>query len=977
MSGQETLSAAKQALLQKWLRGQPSSTPAGGIEPRPAGEPPVLSAGQQRLWVLHQLAPRTPAYNLYQALRVEGPLNAVALEWSLGEVVRRHAVLRTVFETHEGRAVPVALPGFRLRLSQVDLRSAVEAEREILARRLASEEVARGFDLDAGPLIRTLLLRLSGADHVLVVTMHHIVADEWSLEVFWREVAALYEAFCASRPPALPEPPLQYADYAGWQRARAASPDGERQLAYWRAKLGGSLPMLRLPTDRPRPERQSFRGALESLTLPPGLAEALGRIGRREGATPFVMLLAAFKTLLHRSSGETDMLVGTPVTTRTRPELEGLIGFFLNTLVLRSDLAGDPTFVEVVGRVRGTVLEAFAHQETPFETLVDELGPERRLDHNPLFQVMFVLQREPAVSGFPAGLRLRPYRLDAGAAKFDLTLFATEAAQGLELTLEYSSDLFDRATVRRMLEQLGVMLEGIAQDPDRRISELPLLSAVERRLLTEWNGPRAPAPADACIHHGFESRTARDPDAAAIWYDGEPLTYGELNSRADALAHRLRGLGVGPEVCIGLCVERSPEMLTGILGILKAGGAYVPLDPAYPEAWLRFVLEDTRAPVVLTQQRLAGRLPKTGARVVCLDADTGTEVDGTRPGAGPTPENLAYVIYTSGSTGRPKGVLVTHRNLAHSTHARFNHYADAPERFLLLPSFAFDSSVAGIFWTLCAGGALVLPQPRAEQDVHGLGELIARQAVTHTLCLPSLYELVLEHVDPARLASLRTVIVAGEPCPPGLPRWHHERVPGASLFNEYGPTEATVWSTAFEVPPDFAAARVPIGRPVADTRAYVLDAHRQPLPIGVPGELYVGGPGIARGYLNRVEETAERFLPDPFGGEPGSRLYRTGDRVRWLPDGDLEFLGRVDLQLKIRGYRVEPGEIEAALNAYPGVRESVVTTRALAPARALPAADTPPGEDSLVSALLALDPDEAERLLCEAERLPATRPPLP
>ena len=951
--GRDTLSAAKQALLEQRLRGRLPGSPPAAVAPRPASEADVLSPGQERLWFLHQLDPESAAYNMYQAMRIQGPLDSDILEQSLNAVAERHQVLRTAIEAREGKATPVVASDIHLPLARIDLASLPEAERMARARELATEEVSRPFDLRTAPLIRARLLRLAPADHLLVVTMHHIVADEWSLGILWRELAAFYGAPPSGGPADLPQ---QYADFAAWQRARTEAPEVKRQLAFWRERLGGELPALRLPTDRPRPVRQSRRGAMELLTLSAATAEALRQLGRREGATAFVLLLAAFNTLLHRYTGEADLLVGAPVTMRSRPELEGLIGFFVNTLVIRSDLSGDPSFVEVVRRVRGTVLEALANQEAPFEVLVDELKPERRPSHNPLFQVMFVLQQEPAPSSLSPDLRLQPFPVNAGAAKFDLTLFATESQAGLELAFEYSTDLFERATIRRMLEHLRVLLEGIAADPDRRVSQLPLLPEWERKqVLLEWNATRSVEPADACIHRWFEVQASRTPDAAAVFWDGGELSYRDLNARANTLAHHLRSLGVGPEVCVGLCVERSPDMLVGILGILKAGGAYVPLDPEYPEARLRFALQDTGAPVVLTQRWLVERLPQTGARIVCLDADewtTGTAVGPCRS----APDDLAYVIYTSGSTGLPRGVLVSHRNLAHSTRARLACYPKAPERFLLLPSLAFDSSVAGIFWTLCTGGTLVLPRQRAEQDVHELAELISHRQVTHTLCLPALYELILEHAVPTQLASLDTVIVAGEACPPSLPRRHRERLPGTLLFNEYGPPEATVWSTAYQVPPDFDAPRVPIGRPIADSRSYVLDAHRQPLPVGVAGELYIGGAGVARGYLGRPDATAERFIPDPFGGEPGARLYRTGDLVRWLRDGNLEFLGRTDQQLKIRGHRIEPGEIEAALRQHPGVRESVVVARS----------------DALLAALMELAPEECDRLLGEVERLAAT-----
>jgi amino acid adenylation domain-containing protein len=974
----EALDAARRGLLEQRLRGEHV---VPGIESaipcRSPGEDPVLSAGQQRLWFLHQLDPDTPAYNMFQAVRLAGPLDHLALERSLSEVVNRHEVLRTGFATVEGR--PVAMiskePGFVLPV--VDLRELPEADREAHARELAVEEVRQPFDLAAAPLLRGRLLRLAEADHIMVVTMHHIVADEWSLDVLWREAAALYADARGGQRSALPELPLQYADYARWQQSRLRTPEIERQLGYWRSALAGEPPRLQLPVMRPRPSRPSFHGALEFRSLPSELSAQLLRLSHQEGVTPFVLLLAAWQVLLHRYSGEMELVVGTPLSSRSRTELEGLIGFFINTLVLRADVTGDPPFREVVRRARAKLLEAFANQEVSFEALVAELRPERRLSHNPLFQVMFVLQREPRLAVLTPEITVRPFPVDARAAKFDLTLFVTELAERLELTIEYATDLFERETIARMLEHLEVLLMGAVADPGRHISELPLLPGAERQQLVAWgNTALPPQPAAECIHHLVEAQAELAPDAPAVVFEREAMSYGELNRRADALARRLRALGVAEGTCVGLCVERSPEMLVGILGILKAGGAYVPLDPAYPEVRLRLVLEDTGASLLLTQNRLLHQLRDVSAEAVTLDQPGGTIAREDRVvSAGstaepmPTADSLAYVIHTSGSAGEPKGVPITHRNLLHSTLARLPHYGSPPERFLLLPSFAFDSSVAGIFWTLCTGGTLVLPRQRLEKDVLALASLIERERVTHVLCLPSLYALLLEHARPAQLDSLRTVIVAGEVCRATLVQQHHKLLPGAELHNEYGPTEATVWSTVYRVPPDFQDQRVPIGRPIAGAQVHVLDEHRRPVPVGVPGELYVGGPGLTRGYLNRPVETSERFVPGLLA--TGPHLYRTGDRVRWLPDGNLDFLGRTDEQVKIRGYRIEPGEVAAALGQHPSVRENVVIAwnggAEHDPVVRIEAVDV----EQIASRLRALGPDEAEQILAEIERLPA------
>lgn len=967
------LSAAKRLLFERRLQGTSAGHAGNGLTHRPGTTPPALSPGQQRLWFLHQLAPESPAYTMYQAVRLEGPLDEGVLERSLNEVVRRHEVLRTTFETVDGQAVPVVTPARRLALPVVDLRALPEPERTARAGERATAEVLRPFDLATGPLVRTLLLRLAAADHVLLVTMHHIVSDEWSLDVFWRETAALYGAYRAGRPSPLDELPLQYADYAHWQRKRVEDGELAQQLAYWKRQLGGDLPVLQLPTDRPPPAQPSFEGDMAARVLPAALGTALRQRCRSEGVTLFVLMLAAFQTLLYRYAGQTDLVVGVPVTNRGRAELEGLIGFFINTLALRADLSGDPTFLDVLQRTRKAALEGFAHQELPFERLVEELHPERQAGRNPLFQVMFVLQQEPALPPWDPELHPRPFPLQAGAAKLDLTLFVTDGHPHLTLSFEYNTALFDRDTVTRMLGHLEALLEGIAADPGQRIGTLPLLTETERQqLLAAWSTTGPAEPAEACIHHLIAAQAERTPEADAVVFEDRRLSYRELERRAERLAHVLRQHGVGPGVCAGLCVERSPEMLVGILGILKAGGAYVPLDPAYPAERLRFMLADSGAPVLLVQQTPDWLPPGAGTRILRVDAP------GPDPATPPprartvTLDDPAYVIYTSGSTGVPKGVPVTHRNLVHSTLARLRFYPEPVGRFLLLSSFAFDSSVAGLFWTFCTGGTLVLPRQRQEQDVAALATLVARHGVTHTLCLPSLYGLILAYADPRELTALQTVIVAGEACPPAVARRHHALLPHTALYNEYGPTEATVWSTVYRVPPQEPDASVPIGRPIAGCEIYLLDAHLQPVPVGVPGELFIGGAGLVRGYLNRPALTTERFLPHPFRSDPEARLYRTGDRARYRPDGTLVFLGRIDDQVKIRGYRIEPGEIEAALRRHPAVHDAAVAARD-APAR--PEAPDTNGADRLLAAYVvpregqaAPAPAELRRFL--KERLP-------
>ncbi|MFL6196133.1 MAG: amino acid adenylation domain-containing protein [Thermoanaerobaculia bacterium] len=886
-----------------------------------------LSFAQQRLWFVDQLEPGSPLYNMPGALRIEGPLDGAVLARSLREIVRRHEALRTVFEGSDAAPVQVILPAAPFPLPVVDLAGLPEGAREALALALIQEEAGRPFDLTRGPLLRGLLLRLAGEDHAVALTLHHIAGDGWSLGILVREIAALYPAFAAGRPSPLPELPVQYADYAVWQRSWLRGEVLEGEIAYWRGQLAGLPPLLELPTDRPRPAARGYRGAARPLRLPAGLTRQAEALARREGATLFMVLLAAFQALLARTSGQDDLAVGSPVAGRGQVETEGLIGFFVNNLVLRGDLSGAPTFGELLGRVRETALAAWLHQEAPFEKLVEELAPERDLAHAPLFQAMLVLQNAPAGSLEIEGLRLRPVSVDAAAAKLDLTLILEERGGGLAGAVEYATELFDAATIDRLAGRFERLLAAALAAPERRAAELPWLGEAERQQIqVEWNDTVLEPLDGALVHEAISATALRSPGALAVAWDGGELAYGELERRSNRLARRLRRLGVGPEVLVGLCCDRSGDAVVGVLGILKAGGAYVPLDPEYPEERLKQTLADCGAPVLVAQERTAGLAAVTGARLVRVDAIDLEEDDGPLPSV-VLPENPAYVIYTSGSTGRPKGVVVTHGALARSTRARSAFYRQPVGAYLLASSLAFDSSVAGLFWTLQDGGTLVLHRDQSRLNLPDFLATLARRRASHLLCLPSLYSLVLEHAEPGQLASLRTVIVAGEACPPALVAQHAARLPGVALVNEYGPTEGTVWSSARDLTAAPPSRVVSIGRAIGNVRLHPLDRELEPVPAGVHGELWIGGASLARGYLGRPDLTAERFLPDPFAGAPGARMYRTGDLMRWLPDGSLDFLGRVDHQVKIRGFRVELGEIEAALLALPGVREAVVVAR--------------------------------------------------
>ena len=893
------------------------------ILPRTQNENLPLSFAQQRLWFLDQLVPDAPIYNIPLAYRVTGQLNVAALEQSLGEIVRRHEALRTTFTAVDGQPIQVIAPEIDLRLPVVDLWEIPETERDADVQRLTTQEAQQPFDLTTGPLLRVKLLRLDEAEHVLLLTMHHIISDGWSLNMLMRELTVLYEAFSTGKPASLPELPIQYADFALWQREWLSGAVLDSQLAYWKQQLGGELPVLELPTDRPRLPVQTYRGARQSFELSKDLTDALKALSRREGVTLFMTLLAAFKTLLYRYTGQEDVIVGVPIANRNRAEIEGLIGFFVNTLVLRSNLSGIPSFRELLGRVREVALGAYAHQDMPFEMLVEELQPERDMSYNPLFQVMFVLQNAPMPDWEFSGLTLSSLAVDSKTAKFDLSLSLTETEQGLIGVFGYNRDLFDEATIARTVGHLQILLEGVVADPDKRIYELPILTEAERhQLLVEWNDTEADYPQDKCIHQLFEEQVERTPDHVAVVFEDQKLTYRELNAKANQLAHYLQKLGVGPEVLVGICVERSLEMLVGLLGILKAGGAYVPLDLRAPRTRLTFMLEDAKARVLLTQQGLVERFSEYGGHVVCLDTnwDTIKRENVKNPTSGVATNNLVYVIYTSGSTGKPKGVLVEHHSLGTlAAPARSQPYNVKPDsRVLQFAPLSFSTSVPEIFMTLLVGATLYLAKQESLLPGSGLTCLLRNQAITNVKVTPS----VLAAMPDEEFPALQTIAVIGENCSAELvTRW----ATGRQFLNSYGATEASIYGTVAECINE--KLNPSIGRPLANTQIYLLDSNLQPVPIGVSGELHIASAGLARGYLNQPNLTVERFIPNPFSNEPGARMYKTGDLAYYLPDGNIILLGRIDNQIKIRGFRIELEEIEAVLVQHSTVRKAVVTAR--------------------------------------------------
>ena len=889
---------------------------------RAPGATAPLTPAQKQLWLHAQLAPDTALYNEPLTVRRSGRLDIAALERSLTEIIRRHEAWRAIFPVVEGEPVQVVQAPFEVKLPLHDLSSLPADEREAAAIRIATADARTPFNLVRGPLWRARLVRISDVDHRLFVTLHHLIFDGFSgYCVFLPELVALYDAFSQGKPSPLTDLEFQFADYGLSQQELARGTEFERGIGYWKRQLRGALPALELPIVGRRPSAPTFAGAMLSLQLPAALSEELRRLSRQEGVTLFMALLAAFHVLLHRYSGQEDILIGSNTAGRNSPGSEKLLGYFLNTIVLRTDLSGDPQFRQVLAQVRQNTLDALAHDDVPLDRLVAELQPQRDPKRNPFFQVLFSL--EPPVSVDAPGWDLTCIDVETGTTKFELCLVLDDRPDGLLCRFIYSTALFDADAISRMMGSWQTLLEAIVAGPDRRISEFPLLTGSEReKILVKWNDTAVPKSRMA-VHELFEAQAQKTPQAPAVKCGTEQLNYADLNRRADQLATFLRGSGVGPDVAVGLCVERSVEMIVGILGILKAGGAYVPLDPTYPRERLEFMLADSRAALLLTQSRLAGLRLSRSIPTVLLDSD---EWQKSKPETA-TPvraENLAYIIYTSGSTGGPKGVLINHGNLAHSNQARVLYYKDPVDRFLLLSSFAFDSSVASIFHSLTSGGTLVIPPPEFRWQPEQLVRLVAQNEISHMLTIPSLYGEMLDDAGASGLSSLHTVIVAGEACSRQLVNQHYRVLPRVALFNEYGPTEASVWSSVYECEPGESDGPVPIGRPIANTRVYVLDANAQPVPVGVAGELYIGGDGVALGYWNRPDLTQGSFLRDPFADDPAARLYRTGDMVRYLPDGSLEFLGRCDQQVKIRGLRIELGEVESMLTQHPDVREAAV-----------------------------------------------------
>ena len=917
------LSPAKRAILQLRLE-QRNRARAGtlAIPPRLERNSAPASFAQERLWFLSQLEPTHSVYNISRVIHLDGPLSVAALELALREIVSRHEALRTSF-VWTGESLRQLIDGnLSIPLTLIDLSELDETQRTERAKLLTKQDLEQPFNLSTGPIIRTTLLRLTDDEHILSLVTHHIVSDAWSAAILFNELEQLYEAFADEKPSPLRPLSVQYPDFAEWQRERLQGSTLASLLSYWNEKLTDAPLTLDVPTDRPRPPAQTFRGSHRSLSISRDLTDQLNSLSRREGATLFMTLLAAFQVLLCRYSRQYDIVVGSPISGRNMSEIEDLLGVFINTLVLRADLTGNPTFKELLAQVRDTALEAYEHQDLPFEKLVEELQPQRDLGRSPIVQVMFQLQNAPRSARTLKGLKVRTIQVERESAKFDLFLTAREVDGALNLSMEYSTDLFDGVTIDRMLGHYENLLKSFVADSEIRVLNAPLVTHLEeRQILTDWNDTLVEFP-DLCIHQIFEERASRNPDEVAVVCEDGRLTNRELNARANQLAHHLLKLGVKRETRVGIYLNRSLEMVISLLGILKAGAAYVPLDPVFPSDRLAFMIEDSDLSVLLTQKSLHADLPSHHTTVVELDTEWDSICQNSQenPVTKSTTDNLAYVIYTSGSTGTPKGVEIGHRALTNFLFSVQKEPGLAPDDVLVaVTTLSFDIAGLEIYLPLMTGARLVIVNREVAADGIQLKQKIADCGATVMQATPATWQMLIDAGWEGQRGL--KVLCGGEALSRELANELLAR--GMTVWNMYGPTETTIWSTTCKLSP--GSGTISIGRPIANTQIYLLDEKQQPVPIGVAGELHIGGDGLARGYLKRPELTAEKFIPNHFSDERNARLYKTGDLARYLANGDIEYLGRLDNQVKIRGYRIELGEIESVLRQHESVGEAVVT----------------------------------------------------
>ena len=886
------------------------------------------SFAQQRLWFLEQLDPETAAYNLPRAFRITGPLDVAVLKQAFQTVVKRHSSLRTIFDSVEGEARQIVLSDVEVEIPVIDLTEILPHERESEALRIASEEGKKPFDLSTGPLLRPLLLRLDQETHFLVLVIHHIVIDGWSIALLFRDVTKIYAALMKNETPELPPLTLQYAEYAQWQREYMSGDLLNREIEHWKHRLAGAETLLDLPTDHPRPSSHSWHGATEEISLDSSILVKLKTLAQAESSTLFMLTMAAFQALLWRYTNQESILIGTPIAGRSEIEIENMIGLFVNTLVFRADFTNNLSFRELVRQARSFALEAYNHQDVPFEKLVEELIPQRSLVTHPLFQVMFTFQNIPKQVFEIPGLKIKEMAFEAGIAKFDLSVEVWEDSE-LHCQFEYNADLFEQSTIRRMLAHFEKLLSGVVENPDLNVARVPIMSSGERQqVLVDWNQTAADYPRDLPLHQGFEKQVHASPRVTALLFAGKKWSYREVNEQANRLAHRLLESGVRPGSLVGVFLERSAEMVIALLGVLKAGAAYVPLDPAYPLERLRFLIEDAALSSVVTHSSIKGELPANAQNIVVLDTENGLNDEATNdPQVSVSSDQRAYVIYTSGSTGVPKGVEGTHRASMNRFSWMWNAYPfKTAEVCCQKTNLGFVDSIWEIFGPLLAGVPNVIIPQDAVRDPEEMLQVLARERVTRIVLVPSLLRTLLDH-EPnlqIRVPDLRLWSCSGEILPADLAKRFHEAFPEATLLNIYGSSEVAADVTCHQYSGRDLASSVAIGRPISNTQIYLVDECGEPAPIGIRGEIFAGGDNLARGYLNRPELTAERFVANWLAPDLSPRLYRTGDLGRYRSNGEIEYLGRVDNQVKLRGLRIELGEIESVLVAHEEVAEAVV-----------------------------------------------------
>jgi amino acid adenylation domain-containing protein/thioester reductase-like protein len=952
---ENSLTNQKRDLLKLLLNKKGINLQTETILPRPNSEPAPLSFGQEQLWFLSQIQDNT-TYNLPLALQISGSLNISVLEQVITEIVRRHEILRTNFQQIEGKNLQVIRPEINISLQVINLEQITAKQQLQNVERLINQETDKIFNLSEDDLFQSTLYQLNQNSYILLLNMHHIISDGWSIGILLQELSTLYGAYLAGNKSPLPDLQIQYADYAIWQKEKFTSEIREKQLNYWKQQLADIPPLLELPTDKPRPPIQSFRGGIWEFSINSNLSQKIRTLTQQSDATLFMTMLAAFVILLYRCSGQDDILIGSPMAGRNRQEIQSLIGYFVNTVVLRTKLTGNPNFREILNQVRQVATDAHNYQDIPYNQVVEALNPQRNLSYNPVFQILFDLQHSLTDKLQLPGLTLQPFLGEHSTSKFDLSLIIEDRGTELIGAWEYSSDLFTQEAISRITENFQTLLNGIVNNPETPINQLPIISAFEQQqILEKWNNTQQDYPESFCIHELFTQQVIKTPDAIAVKFGNQQLTYTQLNQKANQLANYLQNCGVTSEVLVGLYLERSLDILIAILAILKAGGAYLPLDPKYPQTRLTDILNDSQVSIILTQEKLLtslssplprGETPLTPyqGKIILLDTDLTiiSQQNIETPISAIKPDNLAYVIYTSGSTGKPKGVMITHQNIVnHATSIIDKYQINSHDRILQFTTFIFDVAAEEIFPAWLSGATLIICPQEMVTNLIEFSQFLAQESLT-VVNLPTPYwqEWVLEIDRKVSQIpdSLRLVITGSDQVlPEKLALWQKlvtEKRQNIQWINAYGLTETTITSTVYQLPVNYqlnTTHSVPIGRPIANTEIYILDQNLQPVPIGIPGELHIGGAGLARGYLNRKQLTNEKFISNPISSSKSSRLYKTGDLARYLPDGNIEFLGRIDYQVKIRGFRIELGEIEAVLAQHPLVKSSAVIVREIQP----------------------------------------------